>query len=451
MSVSAERGLLKACEIAYLEELFSQEPLMIPVFPESVPAMSPHEQIPLFKAVRSAQYGFRRIDALTSWLFPGPEHDTAHPLVQYRNFWKEKAVMSCSPAVEVTNDPPPLSTIPMVKTTVDVGIYEYYHILELHRNWVTKRASRLYGNSILQKWYSFEDVYDLCSMGLMRAAARYDPAFDVPFLAFSALPMFGSVFDELRVVSPISRGVFDRIKAIEQKNIEFELGHGRTPSSQELSELTGLTPLQMDTAWKNYAMNFPQSLTAPHPQTETEGDGSQTPAEVVAADQSFEPERRYLQSEEQYELIQRFRTLPDRLQLLLSLYYDQEMTGVEISIKLGVSEARISQLHRRALNMLRPYFPDIKASRPDPLVTVHVQKGFGARLRQIRQARGISTSELSRRLRWNKSIHGYISTLELELRQNFEQWRIREIMKALSLTPEEEQGLRELMYKNKVS
>ena len=44
--------------------------------------------------------------------------------------------------------------------------------------------------------------------------------------------------------------------------------------------------------------------------------------------------------------------LKEREQLLLSLYYKEGLTTREIGDILGVSEARISQIHRRALKVL---------------------------------------------------------------------------------------------------
>ncbi|RZV52861.1 MAG: sigma-70 family RNA polymerase sigma factor, partial [Pseudomonadales bacterium] len=45
--------------------------------------------------------------------------------------------------------------------------------------------------------------------------------------------------------------------------------------------------------------------------------------------------------------------LPERDQLLLSLYYEQELNLKEIGKVLGVSESRVSQLHAQAATRLR--------------------------------------------------------------------------------------------------
>jgi RNA polymerase sigma factor for flagellar operon FliA len=45
--------------------------------------------------------------------------------------------------------------------------------------------------------------------------------------------------------------------------------------------------------------------------------------------------------------------LPERLQVLLALYYDEDLTYREIAKILGVSEPRVCQLHAEAVKRLR--------------------------------------------------------------------------------------------------
>jgi len=52
-------------------------------------------------------------------------------------------------------------------------------------------------------------------------------------------------------------------------------------------------------------------------------------------------------------LVQAIQDLPEREQLLMSLYYDEELNLKEIGLVLGVSESRVSQLHGQALARLR--------------------------------------------------------------------------------------------------
>jgi RNA polymerase sigma factor for flagellar operon FliA len=55
----------------------------------------------------------------------------------------------------------------------------------------------------------------------------------------------------------------------------------------------------------------------------------------------------------QQNLASAIRQLPEREQLVLSLYYDEELNLKEIGEVLGVSESRVSQLHSQAAHRLR--------------------------------------------------------------------------------------------------
>jgi len=54
--------------------------------------------------------------------------------------------------------------------------------------------------------------------------------------------------------------------------------------------------------------------------------------------------------------------LPEKEKLVISLYYYEELTLKEISLILKLSEARISQLHTKAVFRLRGYLSRIKSS-----------------------------------------------------------------------------------------
>ena len=55
----------------------------------------------------------------------------------------------------------------------------------------------------------------------------------------------------------------------------------------------------------------------------------------------------------QKRLAEAIRTLPERDQLVLSLYYDEELNLKEIGGVLGVSESRVSQIMSQATTRLR--------------------------------------------------------------------------------------------------
>jgi RNA polymerase sigma factor for flagellar operon FliA len=61
------------------------------------------------------------------------------------------------------------------------------------------------------------------------------------------------------------------------------------------------------------------------------------------------PEESFTQSEYQRQLIEGIKKLPEKEQLVMSMYYDDEMNFREIGEVLNVTESRICQLHGQAL------------------------------------------------------------------------------------------------------
>lgn len=65
------------------------------------------------------------------------------------------------------------------------------------------------------------------------------------------------------------------------------------------------------------------------------------------------PEERTAKKELQGVVAEAIKTLPERLQLVLALYYQEERSLREIGVILEVSESRVCQLHTEAIHRLR--------------------------------------------------------------------------------------------------
>jgi RNA polymerase sigma factor for flagellar operon FliA len=61
------------------------------------------------------------------------------------------------------------------------------------------------------------------------------------------------------------------------------------------------------------------------------------------------------------KLVEAIDRLPEKEKLIISLYYSEELTLKEIGMTLNLSEARISQLHKRAVLRLRGYLSRSKS------------------------------------------------------------------------------------------
>jgi RNA polymerase sigma factor for flagellar operon FliA len=75
--------------------------------------------------------------------------------------------------------------------------------------------------------------------------------------------------------------------------------------------------------------------------------------EWLMDEQQENPSEVYEEKDLQTRLIEAIKALPEREQLVLSLYYFEELTFKEIGKTLDISESRVCQIHGRAVISLQ--------------------------------------------------------------------------------------------------
>jgi RNA polymerase sigma factor for flagellar operon FliA len=71
-----------------------------------------------------------------------------------------------------------------------------------------------------------------------------------------------------------------------------------------------------------------------------------------------EPLTKLLKGDFRRRLVDAIELMPEREQLLLSLYYTEELNLREIGAVLGVNQSRVCQLHSQAISRLRATLHD---------------------------------------------------------------------------------------------
>ena len=78
-----------------------------------------------------------------------------------------------------------------------------------------------------------------------------------------------------------------------------------------------------------------------------------TQTRQILNESAITPDEAFSAGEFREELAREVRRLPEREQLVLSLYYERELNLKEIGQVLGVSESRVCQIHVQALARMR--------------------------------------------------------------------------------------------------
>mgnify|MGYP002814741997 CR=1 FL=1 len=200
------------------------------------------------------------------------------------------------------------------------------------------------------------DVDDLLQqgyLGLMRSIERYELDRGTRFETFSSLRIIGSMRDWLREQDHIPRQVRQRSRLVSSVMERFKVMHGRMPDVDELGDLLDL-PLEDAlvslTAARPPAMVTFSTVTASsaddsHENSELAGMADGNPSNNPLHDLSRDDLRHWLT-----------RELDGRDQLIVVLYYYENMTMREIGVVIGCSESRVSQRLNSILLRLRAAF-----------------------------------------------------------------------------------------------
>jgi RNA polymerase sigma factor for flagellar operon FliA len=177
----------------------------------------------------------------------------------------------------------------------------------------------------------------------------------VKFETYAISRIRGSIIDELRALDWIPRSARQRSQEIARTFARLEAELGRPATDEEVAQALGLDMHQFQQAALS-ASTVIISLETPVTAADGGDDGSGTAlVDTIESPTAVDP-LGHTEEGELYEgLASAIHALSERERILLSLYYEQELTMKEISQVLDVSESRVCQLHSRALHRLRAH------------------------------------------------------------------------------------------------
>lgn len=159
------------------------------------------------------------------------------------------------------------------------------------------------------------------------------------FEAYASHRVRGAILDYLRSLDPMGRKMRSASRRIVQVMSELTGGLGRAPETEEIASALGLT---LDD-YHSLLTNISEAGSARLELSEV--------AEPAALDAS--PEAQAGRRAEVGSVAEAVQQLPERLQLILGLYYQEDCSFREIGEVLEISESRACQLHIEAIHRIR--------------------------------------------------------------------------------------------------
>ena len=193
-----------------------------------------------------------------------------------------------------------------------------------------------------------DDLTGYGTIGLIEAVDRFDPTRNTSFESFAVTRIRGSVYDHLRASDWLTRGSRKKVKNLIKATSELETRLNRYPTDKELAEKLSITADELRTTQQEAQMGI-LSLDEPR--------DNHTEDHATLADNVSSGANSVLDDLEETELKEKLtkaiNCLPEREKTVLGLYHYKKLTFKEIAGVMDFSESRASQIHARAISLLK--------------------------------------------------------------------------------------------------
>jgi len=198
-----------------------------------------------------------------------------------------------------------------------------------------------------------DDLVGAGTLGLVDALRKFDPTRKVKLESYARHRIRGGILDALRTLDPASRDMRRRVRKVEKTYRELEARLGRPVRGEEVARALGVS-LKV---WHRWAQEVHALGFDGWQHSETAAVAAKLPVieeNQVAVRQVAEDPFDLCYRREQRDLVNRaLERLPERERLIMTLYYQHDLTMKEIASRLAVDESRVSQLHSEALERLK--------------------------------------------------------------------------------------------------
>ena len=205
------------------------------------------------------------------------------------------------------------------------------------------------------------DVDDLVHsgvLGLFDAASKYNPEKQVAFSSYAKHRIKGAILDSLRQLDWASRDMRRRHKQVEAATRELAATLQRNPTEAEVAQKLGIDQER----WRSMMLDLRNVGLVSASTRANESDD--LPAPDFPCKPESHPDSICAREQLRGVLGVAMKTLPERYQKVVSLYYSGEMTMKEIGGILGINESRVSQIHKAALEKMQVVLQNNGISSP---------------------------------------------------------------------------------------
>jgi RNA polymerase sigma factor for flagellar operon FliA len=192
-----------------------------------------------------------------------------------------------------------------------------------------------------------EDLIQAGLVALTECSQKHSGPTEDGFAAYAKLRVRGAMVDLVRRSTPLSRSATERRRALREKTAALSTELGRPPSEAELAASIGMTENQLA-----------DQRAADEPLRFEHIDDAYSDSNSAFADNRPDSFEMLADQEMRGAVTAAITSLPERLQMIIQLYFVEELNLAEIAEVLSVSIPRVHQLKAQALDKLKEALGD---------------------------------------------------------------------------------------------
>ena len=170
-----------------------------------------------------------------------------------------------------------------------------------------------------------DELIQVGMIGLIEASQSFDATRGVDFEIFARTRIRGAILDEVRRISVLPRSAISHIRETNEATQELATELGRVPTQTELADFMG----------KN-AAEYQKERSHAHQMLMVDSEAAED--EMLNTPQKgYEPEQEVGDAMMMDSLSQAIEQLPERDQIIMALYYTEDMNLKEIGAVLDLS------------------------------------------------------------------------------------------------------------------
>ncbi|MCH5584263.1 RNA polymerase sporulation sigma factor SigF [Shimazuella sp. AN120528] len=197
----------------------------------------------------------------------------------------------------------------------------------------------------LGRGYDAEDLFQIGSIGLLKAIDKFDLSYDVKFSTYAVPMIIGEIQRFLRDdgMVKVSRSLKEIATKVRKKKDELSKKLNRIPTLKEVADELELSPEEIV-----FAQEANRAPTSIH-ETVYENDGDPITLMDQIADESD------ITWFDKLALKEAIEHLTEREKLIVYLRYYKDQTQSDVAKRLGISQVQVSRLEKKIISQMKSH------------------------------------------------------------------------------------------------